>query len=465
MRGSLRILAASALLTGCATVQAPPPVSPPAAALAPFVGAQAAETLPGSPPKDWWRLFDDPVLDGHVRRALAANVDLRIALANLEAARASARQADATRWPATVLESGAGPQRADRQPSTGSVPKSSYELGATVAFEVDLFGRLGRAALAAQADAEAVAAARDAAAVTVAADTVGAYLDLCAANAGLTLARALAAAQQSAYALVEEQLKAGEVSPLERAQAAALRDQAAAAIPDLEADRRRARFRLATLQALPPASAASFDAPCEGVPRIATPFPVGDGAALVARRPDVREAEHRMTAATARVGVARADLYPRIQLGGSGGLIGGGGDAFLTPLITWALPNRAAIRARIGVAEGVAQAAHARWEQVLLRALEEVETALSDYQARTVKQAALADAAASSAEAARRARVRQRLGADDYRVVLDAERTHNAAATQALAAQVQTARAQVAIYRALGGGWETAPGGAPRSGR
>lgn len=461
MRRSLSILAASAVLAGCVPPPAPSP-SPSVAALAPFVGTQAASALSGAPPERWWRLFDDPALDAHVQRALAANLDLKVALANLETARAATRQANAARLPSTVLESGAGPQRADRQPSTTAVPKTSYKLGAAVAFEIDLFGRLRQAAQAANADAEAAQAARDAAAVTVAADTVGAYLDLCVANASLALARELAANQQNAFTLVEEQLKAGEVSPLERAQAATLRDQAAAAIPDLEADRRRALFRLATLEGLPPTSAANFNASCAAIPRIVAPFPVGDGAALLARRPDVREAEHRLAGAAARVGVARADLYPRIQLGGSGGLIGGGSDAFLTPLVTWAFPNQAAIRARIGAADGARAAALAGWERTVLRALEEVATALSDYQARTARRETLASAARSSAEAARRAQVRHRLGADTYLLVVDAERTHNAAAAQSLAAEAGVARAQVAVFRALGGGWEVAPDGPGR---
>ena len=458
MRRALPLLAASALLAGCATKPGPAP-APPAAALAPFVGTQAASALPGAPPERWWRLFEDPVLDAHVQRALAANLDLKVALVNLETARAATRQAHAARLPATALESGLGPQRADRQPSTTAVPKTSYELGAAVAFEIDLFGRLRQAALAAEADARAVQAARDAAAVTVAADTVGAYLDLCVANAGLNLARELAATQESALTLVQEQLKAGEVSPLERAQAATLRDQAAAAIPELDADRRRALFRLATLEGLPPASAASFNASCTAIPRIGALFPIGDGAALLARRPDIREAEHRLAGAAARVGVARADLYPRVQLGGSGGLIGGGGDAFLTPLVTWAFPNQAAIRARIGAADGTRAAALATWERVVLRALEEVETALSDYQARFARRQTLHAAALSSADAARRAQARHRLGADTYLVVVDAERARNAAAAQSLAAEAGVARAQLAVFRALGGGWQVAPDG------
>jgi outer membrane protein TolC len=140
-------------------------------------------------------------------------------------------------------------------------------------------------------------------------------------------------------------------------------------------------------------------------------------------------------------------------------LIGGGGDAFLTPLVTWAFPNQAAIRARIGAADGTRAAALATWERVVLRALEEVETALSDYQARFARRQTLHAAALSSADAARRAQARHRLGADTYLVVVDAERARNAAAAQSLAAEAGVARAQLAVFRALGGGWQVAPDG------
>lgn len=452
----LATVVSAAALTACVAVPKPPPHSPPASALGSFQGGQASVSVDAAPPADWWRLFSDQALDGHIQRALAANTDLRVAVANLQAARATARQTEAARWPATVIESGAGPDRAARQPSTSSLPKTSYELGATVAFEIDLFGRLSSEAAAANADAQALAAARDAAKIAVVGDTVSAYLDLCAANAGEKLALALAKAQQRSYELVSEQLRAGEVSPLEVGQARTLLDQVNAAAPVFAADRRRALYRLATLEGLAPAEALKFDASCSEPPRIETPLPVGDGAALIARRPDVRQAEQKLVAASARIGVARADLYPRIRLGGSGGLIAGGSDAILTPLITWAFPNQAAIRARIAAAQGDSDAALAAWDGVMLTALREVETALSDYQAETSRHDQLASAAAESERAARRASARHRLGADSYLVVIDAERSRNTAAAQLLASDLRLAQIQVALFRALGGGWEGA---------
>jgi NodT family efflux transporter outer membrane factor (OMF) lipoprotein len=452
----LLIAVSATSLAACAAVPKPPPHSAPAEALGAFQGGRDPLTADAAPPTDWWRLFSDQALDGHIQRALAANTDLRVAVANLKAARASAHQAEAARWPATVIESGAGPDRADRQPSTSSIPKTSYELGATVAFEIDLFRRLSSEATAANAEAEALAAARDAAKIAVVGDTISAYLDLCAANTGENLALALAKAQQRSYELVTEQLRAGEVSPLEVGQARTLLEQVSAGAPVFAADRRRALYRLATLEGLAPGEALKFDAACSAPPRIDVPLPVGDGAALIARRPDVRSAEQKLVAASARIGVARADLYPRILLGGSGGLIAGGADAILTPLITWAFPNQGVIRARIAAAKGDSDAALAAWDGVVLIALREVETALSDYQAEMIRHEQLASASAESDHAVRRASARHRLGADSYLVVIDAERSRNTAAAQLLASDLRLAQIQVALFRALGGGWEGA---------
>lgn len=449
----LLLAAAAGALSACASPTIRPPEVP-VTTRGPFVGAGPQTSL-AEPPADWWRLFDDPGLDRQVQRALAANADLRVAFANLEAARVATAVAEGARWPATVIESGAGPDRADRQPSTSSVPKTSYELGATFAFEIDLFGRLKAAALAARADADAVAAARDGVRLAVVADATAAWIDLCAAGERLRLARDLYAAQARSLALVSEQLRAGEVSPLEQAQAGVLRDQAAAALPQIEADAQRARLRLATLQGRPPADA---DARCDVMPRLKAPLPVGDGAGLIARRPDLREAERRLAAADARAFAARADLYPKIQLGGSGGLIGGGSDAILTPLITWSFPNQAAPRARLNTARATATAARAGWDKAMLTALEEVEAALSDYQAEHRRREALRAAEAGSERALTRAKARHRLGADSYLAVVDAERSRNGAATQRLASDARLSQLQVAIFRALGGGWRADDG-------
>ncbi|MBK9589237.1 MAG: TolC family protein [Sphingomonadales bacterium] len=138
------VMALMLALGACTTVVPPLATTPPPSSLGPFGQAVGANVEPAPLPSEWWRLFDDPALDGHIARALAVNTDIRVALANLEAARATFRQARAAIIPVAGIESGAGPDRADRQPSTSNVPKTSYELGATFAYEVDLFGRLRR---------------------------------------------------------------------------------------------------------------------------------------------------------------------------------------------------------------------------------------------------------------------------------------------------------------------------------
>lgn len=456
-RSSFGLLALTALAAcGAPSAVRSPSSLPPAQGG--FVEAGAPGVVASALPAQWWRLFDDAELDAHIERALTANADLRVAIANLETARATARQADAARLPATMIESGAGPDRADRQPSTSSVPKSSYELGGTVAYEIDLFGRLRSGVRAARADVAASAALMDGARIAVVGDTVAAYIDYCGAVQTRALAETLVRAHERSLQLVSQQFEQGEVSPLEVAQARTALQRARAGLAPLEADRRRALFRLATLQGLPPAAADQWRLSCTSIPRIKAPIPVGDGAALLARRPDIREAEQRVITATAQIDVARADLYPRISLGGSAGLIAGGFDAILTPLITWSFPNQSAARARIGAARGKEAAALASWDAAILRALREVETALADYRAEQQRRAELASAFDESEKAARRAQARFRLGADNYLLVLDAERTRTDVATLGAASELRIAQTQVALFRALGGGWEQPSG-------
>ncbi len=441
------------LLTGCAVQPASPPAVTPAGAAGSFVGARDDVTRAPVPP-GWWKLFNDPVLDAHIARALSTNADLRVAIANLEVARAAIRQTRAARLPGVGVESGVGSIDAKDQPSSTMVPTTDYDIGVTVAYEADLFGRLRSATAAAGADAAASSAALDAARVAVVADTVSAYVDVCGAMANARVAKEQVVAQQRSVDLVAGQLREGEVSPLELAQARALLIRAEAVPLQFEADSRRALFRLAALQGLSPAAADSLAIGCTAVPTMSAGIPVGDGAALIARRPDIREAEHRLAAATARIGVATADLYPRIQLGGSAGMIGGVTDAFLTPLISWVFLDRSGARTRINSARGAEAAALANWDVVMLRALREVETALADYSAERARRAVLALALVESDKVATRARVRFDLGADSYLLVLDAERTRNEAGSQLAASDLRIAQIQVLLFRALGGGWE-----------
>jgi outer membrane protein TolC len=190
---------------------------------------------------------------------------------------------------------------------------------------------------------------------------------------------------------------------------------------------------------------------------------VGDGRALLSRRPDVRQAERRLAAETARIGVATADLYPRITLGGSVGstsnsiadMFGGGPFRWLAgSLISWAFPNMEGTRAKIAVAQASSKAALAGFDGAVLKALQETETALSAYARTLERQQALRATVEQARIAARITRAQLREGRVDSLVVLDSERTLAGAEADLAQADAQVAEAQIDLFRALGGGWQ-----------
>ncbi len=453
-----RLAPAVALLaSACMGVPTPPPTVAPPSATGEFGRLPVASIAPV--PDDWWRLYDDPVLDGLVRSALAANADLRVAYANLDGARAALRLARAARLPQTTIESALGVDTPASQPSaSGNVPTTDYDIAATASWDLDLFGRLRSAATAAGADAEAQAAVVDGLRVAVVADTVRAYVDLCGSTRAIATARDVAAAQDRSVALVREQFRAGEVSPLEVSQVAIIAAATRAAIAPFEAQRANALYRLATLQGRPPAEARAYAFTCTAAPRLRTAAPVGDGTSLLLRRPDVREAERRLAAAAARIGVARADLYPRVNLGGALGLLSGGFKAVASPLVSWAFPNQAPARARLEQARATERAALAGWDVAVLRALREVETALAAYDAETHRNRDLATASREAQAYARRAGARVRLGDAPGLLQVDAQRATASATLQQVQSDLAVSQKEVALFRALGGGWRTDAG-------
>jgi NodT family efflux transporter outer membrane factor (OMF) lipoprotein len=408
-------------------------------------------------PDRWWRLFDDPQLDVLVQASLAANAELRVAYANLDAARAAIRQVDAARLPQPIIESSLGVDNPSGQPSAANVSASDYDVAATISWDIDLFGRLRAGALAARADAEAQSAALDGVRVAVAADTVQAYVDLCGATHNGRIAREIVATQERNLRGVQEQFHAGEQSPLEVSQAASLLASSRATLPSFDAARDSARYRLATLQGLPPTDPRLAAIVCPQVPRLKGAAPVGDGAALLRRRPDIREAERKLASATAGIGVARAELYPKVNLGGALGLLSGGLAATASPLISWAFPNQAPARARIALAKAKERGALASWDVAVLRALREVETALAATQAEAQRNAALARATDEAALYARRTASRTRLGDVSPLLAIDAERTSATARLAGAQSDLLLATSYVTLFRVLGGGWQDAP--------
>ena len=456
-------MAASLLLASCVLgpQYAVPPVPP--AATGGFAGVTAA-TDPATPPPDhWWRLYDDPALDALVGQALVANTDLRVAEANLRRARALLAEARVQLFPLTQLGAQGGYARTAASRAGPAGNSQFYGAGFDVSYEVDLFGRVRNSVRAARADAEAVAAQRDATRVTVAAETARAYADACSGAAQLDVARNTLGLQTQTFDLTERQAQAGRGNPTDVERARAQLESVRATVPIYAAARRNALSRLAVLTGQPPEVTLPAAEACRTAPLLRSLIPVGDGTALLQRRPDVRAADRTLAAQTARIGVATAGLYPSISLGGSvstaGNSIGALGRSSSVafsfgPLISWTFPNIGAARAQIAQARASAEGALASFDGTVLNALQETEIALTNYAGELDRNAALQRARDHSAEAVRIFELRYRYGADSFLNVLDAQRTlaDNQAALAASTAALSDD--QVALFKALGGGWQ-----------
>ena len=418
----------------------------------------------------WWQLFDDPVLDRLVVRALERNSDVRVATANLARARAALREVRTQRFPSTDISAQYSRQRAGVQPGvpnqTQAFEFDSFAVGFDAAYEVDLFGRVSRSVEAARADAEAARFDLGAARIAIAAETARTYAQLCNFAEQVALTRETLALQQQILDLTQRQFSAGRGTRRDVARIELLTSQLEAQVPQLEAERRASLYALATLTGDAPAAADEAASQCLTTPRVARAIPVGDAASLLARRPDVARAERQLAADTARIGVATADLYPSIRLLGSVGLnaaeIGDLGDAAsqsfsLGPLISWSFPNISAARARIAQARAQTDASLAGFDGAVLLALQEAEQAFARYAGSVERNIALRRAEAASETVATLTRARRDAGSDSFLDLLDAERSRAEARLARAQSEGAVAEAQVALFKALGGGWESDP--------
>ena len=475
LRNLLMATGSAALLAACAV--GPKPVDPtlPLGSEGGFISTPSASVSTEAARGDWWRLYNDPALDGLVEQALAENNQLEAAAANLRAVRASLSETRSNRLPSTTLTGAANRS----QSSTITAPQAggaelpeveTYDVGLDVAYEIDLFGRVSSAIRAAKADARAAEAALDIVRITVVAETTRAYADTCALNAQVSVAQRNLELQTQTATLTQTLLDGGVGNGLDVARARAALEQTRASLPPVLAARDAALFRLATLTGRTPAQASQAARACTTTPQLSQPIPVGDGAALLARRPDIRQAQANLAAAGARVNVATAGMFPSIRLGGSLGSTAldagdlGNSENFrfsVGPLISWSFPNVIAARARIKQADARADAALATYDQTVLTALQETETALSAYANELDRQRALRTARDQAQRAAELSRLRFDAGADSFLSVLDAQRTLTGADAALAASEQAVANAQVSLFKALAGSWTD--GNAPQN--
>jgi NodT family efflux transporter outer membrane factor (OMF) lipoprotein len=463
----------AALLAACSITE---PYRAPvagAALSAPFdAAASAPQVVSSAPPEHWWQLYDDPALNALVHEALVQNRDLAVAAARVERARAVLAQADAARLPATQASFGVdyGKHENDQivaaaRDNGRAASRFGWAPGFALSWEIDFWGRVHSLVDAAHADAEAQQAASDALRVTVAAETAGAYVRACAYAQRLDVAQHSLEIADHILTLTQRQQALGLVSSMELVRAQAFADDTRATLPALDGEHRAALYELAVLLGRAPADIPGAAVQCHQPPALAHPFPVGDGAALMRRRPDLREAERRLAAAHARVGAAQAALYPSITLGGSVNWLSTTGHPSslgnpyalawsVGPLISWNFPNLEVNRAQLGAARADDTGARAAFDSQVLRALQETEQALARYGAAWRERDSLQTARAGHARAFALAEREFRAGAIDSLGVLDAERSLSADDAALAQSAQEVALDQVTVFKALGGGWQ-----------
>lgn len=416
-------------------------------------------------PDKWWKLYKDESLNNVVKKALAANVDLRIAAANLARMQAVFGETRMAETPEVAVTAAPifGRSSANAKGYSERLPDSwKFDGGIGMSYQIDLFGKIARGIEAARADVEAAKAAYDLVRITVAAETARAYVEICATGEQIKVADDLIALQNVFVKKTKRLVDAGKGTSLDISRARSEAEQTMAMRPPLVAKRNIARFRLATLMGDMPNSLPSEIATCAAIPKTQSIIPVGDGASLLRRRPDIREAERQLSSANAKIGVATADLYPNIRFGitaGSSGLMShlGDIDAFtwgVGPLISWSFPSTSTARHRIAQAQLSHQAALANFDGKVLGALREAESALERYGRELDRNAILQRAQANSALASEQAHNLYRYGRADFLATLDANRTLTRTQSALAESSAQLANYQIELFLALGGGWK-----------
>jgi NodT family efflux transporter outer membrane factor (OMF) lipoprotein len=411
----------------------------------------------------WWRQFNDPVLDGLVDQGFSANRDLQAAAARYTAARELAGAASLLQTPHGGSTIGVARQHlsAAEAPGVPDRTASFVQSGFSVAWEADLFGRLRGIRRAAVADAGVAAMDMRAAQVAIAAQVASAYFELRGAERDVALVEGLQARTRDQVTVTKTLVSAGRVTRLDLLRVQQVEEELAASLSMSLHRIERARNRLATLTASTP-DALQIPAP-SAMTLHASALPIGTPADLLRRRPDIAAAELRVTAAAARAGIARANLFPRVDVTGTVGLVAGSigrlteaaaGSWLIAPRLVWNAFDWPRLRREMRAAGALADAAFAEYEQVVLQALEESRTALDAYAAANREFVARERRAQAAADAAGIVFVQYREGLVDSLARTQGDRDAIAGALDANRALTAQRLAVVDVYRTLGGGWK-----------
>ena len=488
MNKRVGIAASALLLTGCTVGPDYHPATPhtlgvPSAFAPPVTGAQALAVSPAEGELSaWWRQFDDPMLSDLIARATASNLEIAQSVARLAQAREARVQARDDLLP--TLSGSAGATRNFTHGGSSSIivggnpdgtggtvvttggnsGSTQLSLGLDASWQADVFGGLSRSLQAARA--EEAAARFDLAGVrtSVAGEVATNYVEARLAQARLEVARSTLRTQDDNLQIAGWRVQAGLVSGLDAEQARAQRAQTAASIPALETSYLQAVNRLGVLTGEAPGALRAAMETVRPIPRGPDTIAVGIPADTLRNRPDVRAAERQLAAATTRIGVAKAALFPALSISGNintqAATVGKLGDMLTGGLfagITQAIFDAGRRSSQIRSARAGADLAFAAYRQTVLSGLEDVENAVQALQAAKARQAQLTIALDAANNAAIYSRSQYRSGLIDFLTLLQSEQSLLSARDQLATAQADQALALVQLYLALGGGWQPEP--------
>lgn len=432
--------------------------------------AGAAGTTPESALGNWWTLLNDPGLTSLIDRAIKANLDLKVASSRLLEARAASRVSRAALMPSVSSTAAVQRERSGLTPGLPNVKPfetNIFQLGFDASWEIDFFGGRRRALEAAKADVAAIAEARRDTLVSLLAEVARNYSELRGFQRRIEILNRNVAVQRDSLEITKVRAAAGLNAPFDVERQIAQLESTRAVVPSLEAAKAQTIHRLSVLIGEEPGALLDELTPARPLPSIPPSVPVGLPADLLKRRPDIREAEARVAAATARVGVARADLFPKILLTGAAGrqatepsglTLGAANFFSLGPAITLPIFTGGRIRANIEVQKQRLDQALTQYRSTVLRSFEETENSLVSYGRERERQERLVAAVEASRQATILASELYTRGLSDFLAVLDAQRQQLTAEDDLAQSGTEVVTDLIALYKALGGGWQAVPG-------
>ncbi len=414
----------------------------------------------------WWENFKDPILNELLTAALDRNLDVRQALSRINQSRAQARKAFSELLPGalTNAEYKKAEQTAAVFPGgSGTFPFEIYTASVDALWELDIFGRLRRELESRNAEYASREAELEDVLRIVFAEISNTYIQLRATQEQLEIARRNLILQEESLKLVETQFKFGEVSELEPARARVQLANTRATVPALEAATKAHMHRLAVILGKQPSTLYEKLSESIRIPAYDGPVSISSPEALLRQRPDIRVAERRLAAQTARIGVAVGELFPKLTVSGSIGFAApkfsdlNRQNSFYSfgPAISWAALDLGRLRADIRFSEEAAQESLFAYEQTVLSALEEVENSFVQLSAEQQRQLSLLEAEQASQKAFSIADSQYREGALDFLSVLVTQRQLLESESALVEGRKQLSMALVALYKALGGGWQS----------